>query len=86
MNGFGQPERGVAMPRLARDLTGVEPVNRYGNITGPPTRLLRGSEFQISIAKLKRPEDSFDEYWCEIQVEGQLYRVALRSLDGAKAA
>lgn len=73
------------MPRLARDLTGVEPVDRSGNITGPPTRLTRGSEFRITIPKLRRPEDSFEEYWCEIQVAGQLYRVALRMLEGAKA-
>lgn len=74
------------MPRLAGDLTGVEPVDRNGNITGPPTRLARGSEFQITVPKLRRSEDSFEEYWCEIQVAGQLYRVPLRMLEGAKAA
>ena len=74
------------MPRLAKDLTGAEPVDRDGHILGPPTRLARGSEFRITIPKLKRPEEGFDEYWCEIQVAGQLYRVALKSLEGAKAA
>ena len=74
------------MPRLARDLTGVEPVDRNGSITGPPTRLVCGSEYQITVPKLRRSEDSFEEYWCEIQVAGQLYRVALRTLERAKAA
>ncbi len=74
------------MPRLARDLSGVEPVDRNGNITGPPTRLVRGTEYQITVPKLRRSEDSFEEYWCEIQVAGQLYRVALRMLEAAKAA
>ena len=74
------------MPRLARNLSGVEPVDRNGNITGPPTRLVRGTEYQITVPKLRRSEDSFEEYWCEIQVVGQLYRVSLRMLEAAKAA
>ena len=74
------------MPRLVRDLNGAEPVDRDGRIIGPPARLARGSEFRVTIPKLKRSEDSFEEYWCEIQVEGQLYRVALRLLEGAQAA
>ncbi len=74
------------MPKLAKDLEGAEPVDEHGQITGPPTRLARGSEFRVTIPKLKRPAEGFDEYWCEIEAAGRLYRVALRSLGGAKAA
>ena len=73
------------MPTLARDLIGVEPVDRNGNITGPPTRLVRGSEYRITIPKLRRPEEAFEEYWCELQVADQLYRVPLKMLQGAQA-
>jgi len=74
------------MPRLARDLNGVEPVDGNGNITGPRTRLQSGCEFRVTIPKLRRPEDSFEEYWSEIQVAGQLYRVPLKTLESAGTA
>jgi hypothetical protein len=74
------------MARLIKDLTGAEPVDGFGRVIGPPGRILAGSEFEVSIPKLKGPSDGFDTYWCEIRVEGQLYRVPLRAFEMAKAA
>jgi hypothetical protein len=74
------------MARLIKDLTGAEPVDRFGRVIGPPERITAGSEFEVTIPKLKGPSDGFDPYWCEIRVEGQLYRVPLRAFELAKAA
>ncbi len=74
------------MPRLTRDLVGAEPVDRFGRFVGPAERIAVGSEFEITIPKLKSPTDSFDKYWCEIRVGGQLYRLPLRILEMASAA
>ena len=74
------------MPRLIRDLPGAQPVDTCGCGIGPPVTLLAGAEFIITIRKLKRADDSFDELWCEIQAGDQLYRVPLRLLEFANAA
>jgi len=74
------------MPRLTRDLAGAQPVDTRGNAIGPRVTLLAGTEFVITIPKLKRADDSFDEFWCEFSVGDQLYRVPLRRLEIANAA
>ena len=74
------------MPRLSKDLVGAEPVDRGGQIVGPTQRIAVGASYEITIPKLKGPADGFDEYWCEIRVEGQLYRVSLRALEMARVA
>lgn len=74
------------MPRLVRDLTGAQPVDQHGTAVGPPITLPAEAEFVITIRKLKRPSDSFEEMWCEINVGNQLYRVPLRLLETANAA
>ena len=71
------------MPRLMRDLQGAQPVDARGEAIGPPVTLLAGVEFIITIRKLKRADDSFDELWCEIRIGDQLYRVPLRFLEFA---
>jgi hypothetical protein len=74
------------MPRLLRDLPGAQPVDKRGGGTGPPVTLLAGAEFVITIRKLKRSDDSFEEVWSEIRIGDQLYRVPLRLLDLGHAA
>jgi hypothetical protein len=74
------------MPRLIRDLVGVEPVDAHGTATGPAVTLPAQAEFIVTIRKMKRPSDSFEEVWCEILVGAQLYRVPLRLLETANAA
>ena len=74
------------MPHLIKDLPGAEPVNSSGAPAGPPATLLAGTEFRITVAKLRRPSEDMEIYWSEIQVEGQLYRVPRRSLETALAA
>jgi hypothetical protein len=72
------------MPRLARELAGAEPVDQRGAAIGPPVTLHVKTEFVVTIQKLKRPSDSFDDLWCEIRVGDQLYRVPLKLLEFAK--
>ena len=60
------------MPKLCKDLPGAEPVDRSGALVGPPVTLPAGTEFVVTVPKLKRSEDSFDVCWCEIQVDGRL--------------
>jgi hypothetical protein len=74
------------MPRLIRNLAGAEPVDEHGIAIGPPVTLPAEAEFVVTIRKLKRPSDSFEELWCEIGVGNQLYRVPLRLLETANAA
>jgi len=74
------------MPRLIHSLVGAEPVDRHGASMGPPVALPPGTEFAVTIRKLHRPSDSFDEVWCEINVADQLYRVPLRVLETAATA
>ncbi len=74
------------MPRLTRELSGAEPVDQHGNSTGPPATLPVGTDYIVTVRKMKRPSDSFDEYWSEIRVADQLYRVPLRLLEIANAA
>ncbi len=74
------------MPRLMRDLPGAQPVDRHGNATAPSVTLHAGAEFVFTIRKLRKADDSFDEFWCEISTGEQLYRVPLRLLDTAIAA
>ncbi len=74
------------MPRLLRDLMNAEPVDARGASTGPPVTLNGGTEFTVTIPKLKRPSDSFEVLWCEIRVADQLYRVPLRLFEIARAA
>ena len=74
------------MPRLIRDLVGVEPVDAHGTATGPAVTLPAQAEFEITIRKLRRPSDSFEGLWCEIRIGGQLYRVPLRQFETANAA
>jgi hypothetical protein len=72
--------------RLIRELSGAEPVDQYGNRTNSPVTLPAGTEYTITVRKLKRPSDNFEEYWAEIRVGDQLYRVPLRLLEIANAA
>jgi len=72
------------MARLTKDLIGAEPVDPAGRLTGPPRKIPVGSEFEMSVPKLNGPADSFDRYWCEIRVDGQLYRVPLRAFEIAR--
>jgi hypothetical protein len=71
------------MAKLTRDLIGAEPVDPAGRVTGPPKKIPVGSEFEITVPKLNGPTDSFDKYWCEIRVDGQLFRVPLKALEMA---
>ncbi len=74
------------MERLSRDLSGAEPVNKFGVPTGPPATLHAGTEFVITVPKLRRPSDDIETFWCEFQVGDQLYRVPRRNLDLALLA
>jgi hypothetical protein len=74
------------MSRLRRDLPAAQPVDSRGNGIGPPVTLFAGAEFVVTIRKLKRADDSFDELWCEIRIGDQLYRVPFRLLEIANAA
>jgi len=74
------------MPRLIRDLAGAQPVDQHGVATGPPVTLHAQAEFVITVRKMTRPSDSFEELWCEIRMDEQLYRVPLRLLGTAIAA
>ncbi|HTP34191.1 MAG TPA: hypothetical protein VMJ75_18565 [Candidatus Acidoferrales bacterium] len=74
------------MPRLMRDLPGAQPVDARGVGVGPPATLPAGTEFVITIQKLRKADDSFDELWCEIRIADRLYRVPLRLLNFANAA
>lgn len=74
------------MARLTRDLPGAQPVDTRGAGIGSTVTLPAGAEFVITVRKLKRADDTFDEYWSEIRVGDQLYRVPLRLLDFANAA
>jgi hypothetical protein len=73
------------MPTLVRELTGAQPVDQHGTVIGPTVTLPAGSEFAITIRKLKRP-DNMEELWCEILHGGSLYRVPLRLFEVANAA
>ena len=68
------------MPRIARDLPGAQPVDSRGAGQGPPVTLPAGAEYIVTIRKLKRADDSFDELWCEIRIGDRLYRVPFRLL------
>ena len=74
------------MPRLRRDLSGAQPVDTRGNSIGPPVTLPAGAEYVITIRKLKRADDSFEQLWSEIRIGEQLYRVPCRVLEVANAA
>lgn len=73
------------MPLLRRDLPGAEPVNSSGAPAGPPATLPAGVELRITVPKLRRPSETIEIFWSEIQVGGQLYRVPRRALDTALA-
>lgn len=60
------------MPRLIRGLSVAEPVDQFGTSTGPAVTLHGGSEFTVSVPKLKRTSVSFDLFWCEIRVADRL--------------
>ena len=74
------------MPHLKQNLPGAEPVNSTGAPIGPPATLSAGTELRITVAKLRRPGETIEVYWSEIQVDGQLYRVPRRALDAALSA
>jgi len=74
------------MPRLNKNLPGAEPVDGLGAPTGPPATLNAGTELCITVPMLRRPSDSFEVYWSEIEVEGKLYRVPRKALQTALAA
>lgn len=74
------------MPRLMQNLPGAEPVNNTGAPTGPPATLSAGTELHITVPKLRRPGETIEVYWTEIQVHGQLYRVPRRALEAALSA
>jgi len=71
------------MVRLIKDLPGAEPVDRFGAATGSRATLNAGTEFVITIAKLRHPSDDMAVFWCEVKVGEQLYRVPLKSLETA---
>ena len=74
------------MSRLIKNLAGAEPVNGFGALTGPPATLHAGTELRITVPMLRRPSETIEIYWSEIQVDGQLYRVPRRALETALAA
>lgn len=74
------------MPRLIKNLPGAEPVNGCGAPTGAPATLRAGAELRITVPMLRRPSETIEIYWSEIQVDGQLYRVPRRALEIALAA
>jgi len=74
------------MSRLTRDVPGAQPVDVRGRAISPPVTLRAGVEFFITIRKLKRADDSFDELWCEIRIGEDLYRIPYRLLEFADAA
>jgi hypothetical protein len=74
------------MPRLIKNLPGAEPVNSSGDPMGPPATLHAGTELRITVPMLRRPCETIEIYWSEIQVSGQLYRVPRRALEIALAA
>ena len=74
------------MARLSKDLPGAEPVDQGGTPSGPPVTLHAGTEYQLTIAKLRRPSDDIEAIWCELRVGDQLYRVPRRNFDIAAAA
>ncbi len=73
------------MARLIKDLPGAEPVDSSGTPTGPPATLHAGTEFSITISKLRRPSEEIETLWCELKVGEQLYRVRRRTLETAAA-
>ncbi len=73
------------MPHLMKALPGAEPVNDFGTPAGPSATLPAGAEFRITVPKLRRPSETIEILWSEIQVNGQLYRVPLRALETALA-
>jgi hypothetical protein len=74
------------MPRLSKDTLGVEPVDPSGASLGPQVTLRAGTEFTVTVPKLKRPDDAFETWWCEIRVDERLYRLPLRLLQSSRAA
>jgi hypothetical protein len=48
--------------------------------------LRAGTEYQLTIAKLRRPSDDIEAIWCELRVGEQLYRAPRRNFDIAAAA
>jgi len=71
------------MARLIRALNGAEPVDGFGAATGAASTLPAGTEFTVTIAKLRRPSDNIEEFWCELKAGDQLYRVPVKALDAA---
>jgi hypothetical protein len=74
------------MPHLIKDLRGAEPVDARGAPLGPPATLRAGTELSIIVPRLRRPSETIEVFWSEIQAGGQLYRVPRRALDTALAA
>ncbi len=74
------------MPYLIKDLRGAEPVAAGGDPVGPPATLRAGTELRITVPRLRRPSETIEIFWSEIQADGQLYRVPRRALDSALAA
>jgi hypothetical protein len=73
------------MARLIKDLPGAEPVDRSGTSMGPAATLHAGTEFSITISKLRRQSDDLEVFWCELKVGEQLYRVRRRTLEAVAA-
>jgi hypothetical protein len=74
------------MPQLTKELVGAEPVDQHGTSMGPPVTLPAGTEFVVTVRKLRNPSDSFGDLWSEIRIGNQLYRVPLRLLEPNNAA
>ena len=73
------------MPRLTRDLPGAEPVDGQGAPLGPAATLRAGTELRITVPRLRRPSETIEIFWSEIQAGDQLYRVPRRALEMALA-
>jgi len=70
------------MTRLTRDLK-AEPVDGFGSATGAVATLPAGTEFTVTIAKLRKPSDDTEGFWCELKAGDQLYRVRVKALEAA---
>ncbi len=66
------------MPHLIEDLPGAEPVNVFGAPVGPTGTLHGGTELRITVPKLRRPSETIEIVWPEIQANGPLRRVPRR--------
>jgi hypothetical protein len=61
------------MARLSKELVEVEAVNPLGRVLGPPRNIPAGSEFEVTIPKLKSPRIVLTTIVAKIRVDGHFY-------------